>query len=232
MAPPSPPRRPPDLMEEIVEEVLLRFPPDEPASLVRAALVSRRWCRLISGGRFRELHRVPPMLGFVCNVLENFDDDDSQDDARFVPTFPCLPHATPAASGGTRSTPATAASSSTNAPISPGASIPWIPSSSGTPSPVRSCSCRIYQWSDVTRFRSASTRPCSARPPATTDHHDCNRGPFLVIFVGIYNDGMAAYLYSSEAGAWSEPTIAQHPRDYGPVQIQEREREEWRKFMH
>ena len=40
------------LMEELVEEVLLRFPPAEPASLVRAALVCKPWCRLISGRRF------------------------------------------------------------------------------------------------------------------------------------------------------------------------------------
>ena len=53
-------------LEELVEEVLLRFPPDDPASLVRAALVSKRWCRLISGRgfrrRFREFHRSPPLL--------------------------------------------------------------------------------------------------------------------------------------------------------------------------
>ncbi|KAL6595508.1 hypothetical protein ACP70R_047848 [Stipagrostis hirtigluma subsp. patula] len=59
------------LSEEMVEEVLLRFPPDDPASLLRAALVCKPWCRLISGSRFRsrfrELHRAAPMLGF-CYV--------------------------------------------------------------------------------------------------------------------------------------------------------------------
>ncbi|CAL5034528.1 unnamed protein product [Urochloa decumbens] len=73
MAPPPPP-----LMEELVEECLLRFPPDEPASLVRAALVSKQWLRLISDGggggfgrRFREFHRTPPMLGFLCNRFDH-----------------------------------------------------------------------------------------------------------------------------------------------------------------
>uniref|UniRef100_A0A0A8ZFV5 F-box domain-containing protein n=1 Tax=Arundo donax TaxID=35708 RepID=A0A0A8ZFV5_ARUDO len=37
---------PPWLMDELLEEVLLRV-------LVRAALVCRRWCRLISGRGFR-----------------------------------------------------------------------------------------------------------------------------------------------------------------------------------
>jgi hypothetical protein len=34
------------LVEELVEEVFLRVPPDDPASLVCAALVCKRWCRL------------------------------------------------------------------------------------------------------------------------------------------------------------------------------------------
>jgi hypothetical protein len=38
MAPPRP-RPPPSLMDELVEEILLRIPPDDPRSLVRAGLV-------------------------------------------------------------------------------------------------------------------------------------------------------------------------------------------------
>ena len=43
----------PALMEELVEEILLRIPPDEPAHLIRAALVCKDWCRVVSGGGFR-----------------------------------------------------------------------------------------------------------------------------------------------------------------------------------
>ncbi|CAL5032626.1 unnamed protein product [Urochloa decumbens] len=61
---------PPDLMDELIEEALLRLPPDDPASLARAARVCRLWCRIISGPcfrrRFRDLHR-PPLLGFLSN---------------------------------------------------------------------------------------------------------------------------------------------------------------------
>ncbi|CAD6245481.1 unnamed protein product [Miscanthus lutarioriparius] len=68
-APPPPP--PADLSEELVEEILLRFPPGEPASLLSAALVCKRWRRLVSGPGFRrcfgEFHRTPPMLGMFCN---------------------------------------------------------------------------------------------------------------------------------------------------------------------
>ncbi|GJN10447.1 hypothetical protein PR202_ga28541 [Eleusine coracana subsp. coracana] len=60
---------PPELMEELVEEALLRVPPDEPAHLVRAALACKPWGELISSlsfrRRFREFHGVPPVLGII-----------------------------------------------------------------------------------------------------------------------------------------------------------------------
>ena len=69
MAPrPAPPAA---LMDELVEEILLRIPPDVPARRLRAALVCKRWRRMVSDPRFRrrfrEFHRTPPMLGFLRN---------------------------------------------------------------------------------------------------------------------------------------------------------------------
>ncbi|CAN6170595.1 unnamed protein product [Urochloa humidicola] len=56
--------------EELVEDILLRIPPDDPASLLRAALVCKRWRRLVSAPAFRrrflELHCAPPMLGLFA----------------------------------------------------------------------------------------------------------------------------------------------------------------------
>ncbi|RLM93990.1 uncharacterized protein C2845_PM08G10280 [Panicum miliaceum] len=61
----------PALMEELVEEILLRIPPDEPAHLIRAALVCKDWCRILSDGAFRRrycrFHRTPPLLGYINN---------------------------------------------------------------------------------------------------------------------------------------------------------------------
>ncbi|CAN6209162.1 unnamed protein product [Urochloa humidicola] len=78
----------PALMEELVEEILLRFPPQEPARLIHAALVCKRWARLISGPafrrRFRELHRAPPMLGLLCNGLGDLNGGANW--CSFVPT--------------------------------------------------------------------------------------------------------------------------------------------------
>nr|CAB3455507.1 unnamed protein product [Digitaria exilis] len=65
----------PQLPMELEEEVLLRFPPHVPELLVRASLVCKRWRRLVSAPAFRrrlrDLHRAPPMLGFLCNIAED-----------------------------------------------------------------------------------------------------------------------------------------------------------------
>ncbi|CAM0946632.1 unnamed protein product [Alopecurus aequalis] len=66
---------PPD---ELIEEILLRLPPDEPSCLLRASLVCKPWRRIISHRRFRrrlhELHGRPPVLGFLRNKREAVKD--------------------------------------------------------------------------------------------------------------------------------------------------------------
>ncbi|KAJ1269814.1 hypothetical protein BS78_06G006700 [Paspalum vaginatum] len=65
---------PPLMMEELIEDILLRMPPDDPAWLVRGALVCKQWFRLIScpafRRRFHELHRTGPILGFLYNTFD------------------------------------------------------------------------------------------------------------------------------------------------------------------
>ncbi|RLN33313.1 hypothetical protein C2845_PM03G19310 [Panicum miliaceum] len=71
----SPPRLPPELADDAVAEILLRLPPDDPAHLVRAALVRRPWRRVLADPafrrRYRAFHRAPPLLGFLSNVYED-----------------------------------------------------------------------------------------------------------------------------------------------------------------
>ncbi|KAM0891846.1 hypothetical protein ACQ4PT_026136 [Festuca glaucescens] len=59
----------PALMEDILEQIFLHLPPDEPACLVRASLASKIWFALLTGPRFRsryrEHHDAPPMLGIL-----------------------------------------------------------------------------------------------------------------------------------------------------------------------
>ncbi|TVU40398.1 hypothetical protein EJB05_13862, partial [Eragrostis curvula] len=71
-------RQPPALPEEILEEILTRIPPHDPARLVHAALVCKPWCRLISGAVFRrrysEFHGAATVHGFFYSGkrMQNF----------------------------------------------------------------------------------------------------------------------------------------------------------------
>ena len=97
----------PALTEELVEEILLRIPPDEPSLLIRAALVCKDWRRILSDGGFRRrycrFHRSPPLLGYINNQYFR---------TAFVPTTSFSPTQLPAgiysylaASGGARNKP-------------------------------------------------------------------------------------------------------------------------------
>ncbi|CAN6222246.1 unnamed protein product [Urochloa humidicola] len=185
------PPPPASLMDELVEEVLIHVPPDDPASLVRAALVCKRWCRLIAGSsfrrRFRELHPRPPMLGYIYRRRDGTD---------FVPTSSFRPpHAVregwrvlDARHGRVLVLDA--------AVLYDMALIVW--------DPVSDEQRRLPALQSLfSSWRAALL--CAA---AGCDHLDCRLGPFLVIFVAtgfISPAETSAYLYSSEQGAWSEP---------------------------
>ncbi|CAM0878138.1 unnamed protein product [Alopecurus aequalis] len=77
----------PALLEEILEQIFLRLPPDEPECLVRASLTSKLWHAILSGPSFRNHHGAPPMLGFLSAAAWDFDDLEEGDPAapRFEP---------------------------------------------------------------------------------------------------------------------------------------------------
>ncbi|TVU40884.1 hypothetical protein EJB05_14367, partial [Eragrostis curvula] len=60
-------------MEDLVEEILLRLPPDEPARRVHAALVCKSWLRILRDGaflrRYRKFHQNLYLLGYIHNGL-------------------------------------------------------------------------------------------------------------------------------------------------------------------
>ncbi|TVU40784.1 hypothetical protein EJB05_14262, partial [Eragrostis curvula] len=62
---------PPELNGDATAEILLRLLPDEPAHLVRAALVCKPWRQILTDPaflrRYRAFHRAPPLLGFFNN---------------------------------------------------------------------------------------------------------------------------------------------------------------------
>lgn len=69
--------RRPLLMDDLIEEVLFRLPPNDPRRRRLQALAPPRLRR-----RFREFHRAPPMLGLLCNLKSG---------SIFVPTCPSCP---------------------------------------------------------------------------------------------------------------------------------------------
>ncbi|TVU41290.1 hypothetical protein EJB05_14794, partial [Eragrostis curvula] len=195
----------PALLDELVEEILLRIPPDEPARLLRAALVCKGWCRLVSGPgfrrRFRQRHGTPPLLG----ILRCFrDDEDGARIVRFVPTCSFRP------------------------PHADRRGWQEIDSRHGRvllySSPWKFKYGDVFSvWDPVTdKHRQLPSLPqfpdhytfkavvlCGAS--GSCDHLDCSSGPFLVVFMASFGQKMIAYHYSSEADAWSEPTSASHP---------------------
>nr|XP_034579470.1 uncharacterized protein LOC117843028 [Setaria viridis] len=61
-------------MDELVGEILLRLPPDEPEHLFRAALVCKPWLRVLCDPAFRSsyraFHRAPPLLGLLHRLMQ------------------------------------------------------------------------------------------------------------------------------------------------------------------
>ncbi|CAL5077686.1 unnamed protein product [Urochloa decumbens] len=79
---PPPSRHVPALMDELLEEIFLRLPLDDPTILFCAVVVCKSWHRLVSGASLRrrllDLHGSPPLHGFFCRV-------DDEHASRFVP---------------------------------------------------------------------------------------------------------------------------------------------------
>jgi hypothetical protein len=216
---PPPPSRLPD---ELLEEIFLRLPPDEPACLLRASLSSKHWLGLLTGpgfrARYRDFHGAPPMLGF-CPMEDELHERHSVNRCYFSTTkF--------------------------------GAHIPDDKEWRNHEYEV--CDCRhgrvlLYRDdSDMTIFWDPMTGCWSKlRAPMTIgrrdyyshaeavlcavagcDHRACHQGPYLVVSVGkegydawrrAYN-GYLALTWSSETGEWSEPCYSPALRSHAEIE--------------
>ncbi|CAL5079042.1 unnamed protein product [Urochloa decumbens] len=193
------PHHEPELVDDAVEEVLIRCPPDDPASLLRAALVCKAWSRVVSKPGFRrryaERHRAAPALGFLCNIATGTES------AHFVPT-----------------------SVSFRPPRAVHRKMRVIDARHGRvlllhgpPSAVSSMAMRLVIWNPVTDEHWELPAPPVAVHPSCwnaavicaatgCDHLDCHHGPVKVVIVGFHPDQMCMYscTYSSESGGmWS-----------------------------
>ncbi|XP_044984166.1 uncharacterized protein LOC123451222 [Hordeum vulgare subsp. vulgare] len=209
MAPSIPP---PPLIGDVIEEILLRLPPDEPEHLFRTALVCKTWLRILCDPgfirRYRTFHGTPPLLGLL-HRLEIFQGRPARSFASTT-SMPDFPH--------------------------PGNGDPWeraLDCRHGRVLMYMRTDDKAYLVSDpVTGERHSVPSPdidwliesavvlCAADG---CDHLDCHGGPFRVVFAAThdYKDTIFASVYSSETGVWSEPVCldkscevyAQHMRE-------------------
>ncbi|XP_039793604.1 uncharacterized protein LOC120659499 [Panicum virgatum] len=185
---------PPELMPELVEEILLRVPPDVPACLARAALVSKPWRCLLSDPafrrRYRAFHRAPPLLGFIHGYFAA--------SARKVPLF--VPAVTPSPFP-QRALRADFAGWCV-LDCRHGRVLFGIPGEG----------LNLVVWDPTTGKRQGLPEPPVRRQAYNAavlcavrgcDHLDSHSGPFFVVLVGDGNGATGSHLYSSEAGAWN-----------------------------
>ncbi|CAD6257859.1 unnamed protein product [Miscanthus lutarioriparius] len=196
----APPRSLPELIEDTIAEVLLRIPPDEPAHLVRASLVCKLWRRILLDPaflrRYREFHRIPPLLG----VLRNSITASLFQSFRYVPT-----------------------TSASTIPQPAFDCVRWRALSCRHGRVLHDMGfygVDLVVWDPITgdlqklpkssitiSFYSSAAVLCAA---GSCNHLGCHGGPFLVVFVSSH-DGRPGELfarvgvYSSETGAWDTP---------------------------
>ncbi|TVU40769.1 hypothetical protein EJB05_14245 [Eragrostis curvula] len=181
----------PELTADLVGEFLLRLPPDEPASLVRASLVCKPWRRDLSDPtfprRYRAFHRDPPLLGFFLNRFRS--------QPRFVPITSPSPIPQPA--------------------LDYGDCFALDCRHGRVLLAISGATQNLVVWDPITGDRQGLPEPpipfdtystaavlCAVRG---CDHLDCHSGPFLVVAV-IWDTtvmDLLAYVYSSEDGAWN-----------------------------
>jgi hypothetical protein len=193
----------PALLRDLVEEILLRIPPDEPAHLIRAALVCKDWCRIISDGvfrrRYRRFHRTPPLLGYL--------NKDYQTAPKFVATTSFSPPPLPAG----KCSDQVLDCRHGRVLIDTGGDPPGLTVWDLIAGTGQRLSVPTYHpHLDLCDFTGAVL--CARHG---CDHLDCHDGPFLVVFVGGYDDDIddgtdnethTSGVYSSETGAWSAQT--------------------------
>uniref|UniRef100_A0A0E0FN51 F-box domain-containing protein n=1 Tax=Oryza nivara TaxID=4536 RepID=A0A0E0FN51_ORYNI len=193
---------PPELMDDLVDEILLRLPPDEPACLARASAVCKRWRRLLSDRAFllrRRRRAPPPLLGF----LHNLDDADHPD--RFVPTTALpIPPPPPELHCG-MALDCRHGCALLDAYPSRIDLVVWHPMTGHL--------LRRLPRPDVPYLFYYNAAVLCAAAAAGCDHLDCHEGPFRVVVVGTEEDNEAwATVYSSESDEWSPPTSARLAR--------------------
>ncbi|CAL5077877.1 unnamed protein product [Urochloa decumbens] len=208
------------LPDDLIEQILLRFPPNDPARLLWAALVCKHWCHLVFDAGFRrrflEAHGgALPMLGFLCNITEH--DKNEVFTASFVPTSSSCPLRD-------RFVPTTLelwphgrgwrALNSRHGRVllhtllyedMHNIMVVWDPiTDEPVELPKMPREPNPYYWGWNTAVLCAT----GGSHGGCGNGVDCHRTPFIVVFVGTMPRRVFVRVYSSEAGAWSEITTS------------------------
>uniref|UniRef100_K3ZZZ8 F-box domain-containing protein n=1 Tax=Setaria italica TaxID=4555 RepID=K3ZZZ8_SETIT len=196
---PQRPRQPSELMPELVEEILIRLPPDDPATLVRASVVCKRWRRILTDPTFRRrysvFHRAPTLIGFLydCHTFGGGEGATP----RFVSTLTPspFPHRALVDYDGCRILDCRHGRILFNTSGESVNLVVWDPA---TGRRQRLPEPRVPCWHYTAAVLCAATvHGC--------DHVCCHGGPFLVVLAGFdrARNILRSHLYSSEAGAWT-----------------------------
>ncbi|KAK3124327.1 hypothetical protein QOZ80_7BG0585050 [Eleusine coracana subsp. coracana] len=183
---------PPELIDDATAEIFLRLPPDDPACLVRAALVCKRWRRILSDPafprRYREFHRTPPLLGFLRNR------SDRDPSPQFVSTADASPFSSPEFDCKQWWTLDSRHGRVLFRCVEPDGLVVW--------DPITGDKHYIIPQLGNEKIDLAAAVLCAADG---CNHLDCHSGPFLVVFVSADFHGLVTWasVYSSETGAWS-----------------------------
>lgn len=198
------PQLPPALPSELVEEILLRVPPEEPRSLFRPTLVCKLWLRILTGAAFRKAYRerhhgTPPMLGIFHNDRKTFYH------TQFVPTLADLSPPRLRSSPFLRALDARHGRVLFKMDADPAEDVPR------KPAPHE----HFLVWDPITHEgwvipmpgRSIGGWFALLCAKDGCDHLDCHGHPFRVAhaFVDEFDfNSFSAYLYSSVNGTWSD----------------------------
>ncbi|RLM59037.1 hypothetical protein C2845_PM18G03800 [Panicum miliaceum] len=184
------PRKPPELIDDAIGEILLRIPPGES--------VCKLWRRILSDPdftrRYRAFHRTPPLLGFLYN---------SDVDGLFYPTMASCPF------------PQSAFDCSRWLTLDDRRRLWAVDCRHGRVLLLNRDTRNLVVWDPITGGKEELPKPhipntfysgvmvlCAA---AGCDHRNCLGGPFLVVFVGTEGRSVLAFVYSSKARAWGMP---------------------------
>ncbi|CAL5091659.1 unnamed protein product [Urochloa decumbens] len=203
MAPRRRPRQPPELMAELIEEILLRVPPNDPAVLARASAVCKPWCHLLSGAAFRcryiAFHQTPTLLGFLHDHHHINTGGAAVLRPRFVPTLTPSPFPHRELDG---------CYHWRVLDCRHGRILLEIPGGEGVNLVVWDFTIRKRHWlpePPIPLWHYTAAVLCATHVCGGYGHLSCHGGPFLVVVAGFdrARNVLVSRLYSSEAGAWT-----------------------------